>query len=32
VIDPTGFQAIDDDAIAQRSDALIGGREEGGGL
>jgi proteasome beta subunit len=32
VIDATGFQAIDDDAIAQRSDALIGGREEGGGL
>ena len=32
VIDATGFETIDDDTIAQRADALIGGREEGGGL
>jgi proteasome beta subunit len=32
MIDGAGFQAIDDDLVAQRADVLIGGREEGGGL
>jgi proteasome beta subunit len=30
VIDDSGYASIEDDEIAQRSDALIGGREEGG--
>jgi proteasome beta subunit len=30
VIDASGFRSIDDDTIARRADALIGGREEGG--
>jgi proteasome beta subunit len=30
VIDSSGFRSIDDDTIARRADALIGGREEGG--
>jgi len=30
VIDADGFTAVDDDEIARRADALIGGREEGG--
>ena len=30
VIDADGFTSIDDDEIARRADALIGGREEGG--
>jgi proteasome beta subunit len=32
VIDATGFTAVDDDEVARRADALIGGREEGAGL
>jgi proteasome beta subunit len=32
VIDSTGFTAVDDPTIAQRSEALYGGREEGSGL
>jgi proteasome beta subunit len=32
VIDASGFTAVDDDEVAQRADALIGGREEGAGL
>ena len=32
VIDSTGFTALDDPTVAQRSEALYGGREEGSGL
>ena len=32
VIDPTGYTALDDATIAERSEALYGGREEGSGL
>ena len=32
VIDPTGYTALDDAVIAERSEALYGGREEGSGL
>lgn len=32
VIDARGFQPVDDDEVARRADALIGGREEGAGL
>ncbi len=31
VIDASGYTAIDDDEVARRADALIGGREEGAG-
>jgi len=31
VIDVSGYMAIDDDEVARRADALIGGREEGAG-
>ncbi len=31
VIDAAGYTAIDDDEVARRADALIGGREEGAG-
>jgi proteasome beta subunit len=30
VIDASGFRSVGDDTIAERADALIGGREEGG--
>jgi proteasome beta subunit len=32
VINAEGFTSVDDDEVARRSDALIGGREEGAGL
>jgi proteasome beta subunit len=32
VIDASGYTAVDDDEVARRADALIGGREEGAGL
>jgi proteasome beta subunit len=32
VIDAVGFTAVDDEEVARRCDALIGGREEGAGL
>jgi proteasome beta subunit len=32
VIDPTGYTALDDATVAERSEALYGGREEGSGL
>jgi proteasome beta subunit len=32
VIDATGYTALDDAAVAERSEALYGGREEGSGL
>jgi len=32
VIDESGYTAVDDDEVARRADALIGGREEGAGL
>ena len=32
VINASGYLAVDDDEVARRADALIGGREEGAGL
>ena len=32
VIDATGYTALDDATVAERSEALYGGREEGSGL
>jgi hypothetical protein len=32
VIDAAGYTALDDAAVAERSEALYGGREEGSGL
>ena len=32
VIDATGYRKADDDAVAARAEALLGGREEGSGL
>jgi hypothetical protein len=32
VIDSTGFTALDEATVAQRSEALYGGREDGSGL
>jgi proteasome beta subunit len=32
VIDGSGYTALDDDTVAERSEALYGGREEGSGL